>query len=149
LDTGISQLRPEVIAMRHAVVPVAKALTAAAALFTVLWACGSPPTQPSRPELAGTWEGTIQPPPEPPLPARMVITGNAGMPRATMTVGEKVYGSASSPASTQNGTSFVLYLNEGGTLVTLTGDVSPDGRFMSGRVVGLSPTSRFFSFDRR
>ena len=135
--------------MRHPLVRVAQGLTASAALYTVLWACGAPPTRPSAVDLTGTWEGTIQPPPDPALSARLVVTGPGGAPQPTLTIGDTVYEPSRSPESVLTDTNFILYVRNGQTLVTLTGQVSPDRRFVSGQVVGLSPTSRFFTFDRR
>jgi hypothetical protein len=135
--------------MRNVLVPAAQSLAAAAAVFTVLWACGSPPTRPSTVDLNGTWEGTIQAPPEPALSAWVVITSEGSVPVPTMTIGQTVYEPNRSPASSQTGTSFVLNVRSGQTLVTLTGQVSPDGRSMSGQISGLSPGTRLFTFDRR
>jgi hypothetical protein len=145
----IRLLHSEDLAMRRHVVAAAKALTAAAALFTVIWACGSPPTRPSVADLNGTWEGTIQPPPEPPLSARVVITTEGGMPVPAMTIGQTIYEPNRALGSSQSGSSFVLNLRSGQTLVTLTGQVTPDGRSMSGQITGLSPSARLFTFDRR
>ena len=134
--------------MRTRLVRACQVLTAGAALFTVLWACGDPPTRPSPADLAGTWEGTIQPPPEPALPARLVIAaGEAPVP--TLTIGSTTYDASSSPGSVLTGTNFVLNVRNGQTLVTLTGQVAPDRSFLSGQVTGLSPTARFFTFQRR
>jgi hypothetical protein len=135
--------------MRHTLVRAAQGLTAAAALFTVLWACGAPPTRPSTIDVTGTWEGTIQPPPEPRLSARLVIAGDADAPVPTLTIDETIYEPSRSPGSVHTGTDFVLNVRNGQTLLTLTGQISPDRRFLSGQLAGLSPSPRYFTFDRR
>jgi hypothetical protein len=149
LDTGFSHLLAEESAMRHTLVRAAQGLTAAAALFTVLWACGAPPTRPSTIDLNGTWEGTIQPPPEPGLSARLVITGDSDTPIPTLIIGDTVYEPSRSPASFQTFSDFILYVRNGQTLVTLSGQVSPDRRYVSGQISGLAPGARHFTFDRR
>jgi hypothetical protein len=135
--------------MHTRLVRVCQVVTAGAALFAVLWACGRPPTQPSARDLAGTWEGTIQPPPEPALSARLVIAADGSAPVPTLTVDGTIYDASSSPGSVLTGTSFVLNVRSGQTLVTLTGQVNPPRTVMSGQVTGLSPGVRFFTFDRR
>ena len=135
--------------MRPFLIHAAKAVTAAAALLTVLWACGSPPTRPSTIDLTGTWEGTIQPPPEPALSARLVIAGDSDAPVPTLTIGDTIYEPSRSPASFQTLSDFILYVRNGQTLVTLSGQISPDRRLISGQISGLAPGGRHFSFDRR
>jgi len=135
--------------MGPTLIRAAQALTAVAAVLTVLWACGAPPTRPSTPNLAGTWEGTIQPPPEPALSARLVIAGDSDAPVPTLTIGDTIYEPSRSPASFQTFSDFILYVRNGQTLVTLSGQISPDRRFVSGQISGLSPNGRHFSFDRR
>ena len=62
--------------MRTRLVRACQVLTAGAAQFADLWGCGDSPTRPTPPDLAGTWEGTIQPPPDPALSASLVITAD-------------------------------------------------------------------------
>ena len=139
--------------MGRALVRGAQALTAAAALFTVLWGCGYPANPPPRPvrvprgarltdALTGSWQCGIGTPPKPALLARMVIAEDDGRPVPRMTIGESVYGPSRSPLSARIGTNFVLHLRNGQTLVTFTGRIAP--RFVTGTVVGLSPRSRSF-----
>lgn len=135
--------------MPHVVIRAAQVLTAAAALFTVLWACGHPPTRPTERDLAGTWEGTIQPPPEPALSARLVIASDGGELLPTLTIGQTTYEPNRSPASVRTGVNVILNVRNGQTQVSFIGEVSPDDRHLTGQVAGLGPGTRFFAFDRR
>ena len=147
--------------MRHAVVPAAQELTAAAALFTVLWGCGAPFAIRDRPryrrpsgppstiDLTGTWDGAIRSSPDPNRSARLVISGARGIPIPTLTVGDTTYEASRSPVSFQTASDFVLYVRRGTTLVALTGQISPDRRRLGGAIAGLALHARLFTFERR
>jgi hypothetical protein len=137
--------------MRPAAVPLAQMLTATAAVFTVLCGCGVVIQRGPRPtvDLTGTWEGTIERPPDPPLPARIEIAAPGSTPRATLTIAGTVYGANPTMANYQNRDRFVFCLQNGQARVTLTGGLSPDRRFLDATIDGLGLRGRRVILYRR
>jgi hypothetical protein len=138
--------------MSHRLVRACQVLTAGAALFAVLWACGNPPTEPSPPglaDLAGTWDGRLLAPPDPELAAHLVIVVSGGSPAATLEAAGVTYVADDSRQGTLAGVNFVLHVRNGSTPVTLIGQISRDKTQLTGRTTGLPPVDRGFTFIRR
>jgi hypothetical protein len=138
--------------MSHRFIRACQLLTAGAALFAILWACGNPPTAPSPPgvaDLAGTWEGRLLAPPDPELPAQLVIVVSSGSPASTLQAGGVTYVADDSRPGTLAGVKFMFHLRNGSTPATLIGEISRDKTQLTGRTTGIPPADRAFTFNRR
>jgi hypothetical protein len=137
--------------MRHPLVRASQLLTAAAALFTVLWACGRAPTQPSRVEstLDGTWEGSLNAPSTQPVSATLTLTTNGRIPSGTLRAGGVTYETDQNRQTPVDPNVVVTLYFRATPTVTLVGQISDDNRQMTGTVTGLAAGGQTFVLVRR
>ena len=137
--------------MRHRLVRVCQVLTAGAAVFTVLWACGRAPTQPSRVEstLDGTWEGSLNSPSTPPVAATLTVTMNGRVPTGTLRAGGVTYEIDQARQTPVDPNVVVTLYFRATPPITLVGQISDDNRRMTGTATGLVAGGQTFAFARR
>jgi hypothetical protein len=126
-------------------------LTAAAALFTVLWACGRSPTQPARVEstLDGTWEGALNAPSTPSVAATLTLTSSGRIPAGTLRAGTVTYETDRDRQTPVDPNVVVTLYFRATPTITLVGQISDDNRQMTGNVTGLVQGGQTFVFVRR
>lgn len=137
--------------MRQPLVRACQLLTAGAAVFTVLWACGRAPTEPMRPDrtLGGTWEGALNAPSTPSAAATLTVTASGPVPSGTLRVGGVTYETDQDRQTPVDPNIVVtLYFRATPTIV-LVGQISDDNRQMTGTVTGLLTGGQTFAFIRR
>jgi len=130
---------------------VCQVLTAAAALLTVLWACGRAPTQPSRVDktLDGTWEGSLNAASTPPTAATLTLTTAGAVPTGTLRAGGVTYETDQNRQTPVDPNVVVTLYFRATPTITLVGQISDDNRQMTGTVTGLVTGGQTFVFLRR
>jgi hypothetical protein len=137
--------------MRYPFVRACQVLTAAAALFTVLWACGRSPTQPARVEstLDGTWEGSLNAPSTSPAAATLTLTTTNRVPSGSLRVAGVTYQTDPDRQTPVDPNVVVTLYFRATPTITLVGQISDDNRQMTGSVTGLVAGGQTFVFSRR
>jgi hypothetical protein len=137
--------------MRHPLVRACQVLTAGAAVFTVLWACGRAPTQPTRVDstLDGTWEGTLNAPSASPVAATLTLTTTGMVPAGTLRAGGVTYETDRDRQTPVNPNVVVTLYFRATPTITLVGQISDDNRQMTGTATGLVTGGQTFVFVRR
>ena len=137
--------------MRHGLVRTCQVLAAGAALFTVLWACGRAPTEPTRPDktLEGSWEGSLNAPSTPPATATLTLSNNGAIPVGTLRVDGVTYETDRDRQTPVDPNVVVTLYFRASPAITLVGNISDDNRQMTGSVTGLVTGGQTFVFVRR
>ena len=137
--------------MQHPMVRACQLLAAAAAVFTVLWACGSAPTRPSRADktLDGTWEGSLNAPSTPPVAATLTVATTGNVPNGTLRAGGVTYETDTARQTPVNPNVVVTLYFRNSPPITLVGQISDDNRQMTGSLNGLIAGGQSFVFNRR
>ena len=137
--------------MRQPLVRACQLLAAGAAVFTVLWACGRAPTEPTRPDrtLGGTWEGALSAPSTPSAAATLTIADTGPRPTGTLRVGGVTYETDQDRQTPVDPNVVVTLYFRATPTITLVGQISDDNRQMTGSVTGLVTGGQSFVFIRR